>query len=98
VSPGWRAAKSYARRLRALYQNALYVSLRTTRRVTLNREVARALEGFYDKRRANVATELAALWESARDYERAAEYFRLAAERATAQVDALERHLDHMDQ
>jgi predicted ATPase len=81
-----------------LYQNALYGSLRATRRVTLNREVAHSLEGFYDKQRASVASELAVLWEAARDRERAAEYFRLAAERATAHVDALERHLDRMDQ
>src|SRR5262249_35598616 len=80
-----------------LYQNALYASLRTTRLVKLSGEVAQALEGFYDKQCASVASELAVLWDEARDYKRAAEYLRLAAERATAQVDALERHLDSMD-
>ncbi|HMG32726.1 MAG TPA: protein kinase [Blastocatellia bacterium] len=80
-----------------LYQNAFYASLRTTRLVKLSGEVAQALEGFYDKQCASVASELAVLWDEARDYKRAAEYLRLAAERATAQVDALERHLDSMD-
>ncbi len=66
-----------------LYQNTLYTNLRATRRTTLSREVAQALEGFYGEQRANVANELALLWEAARDYARAAEYFRLAAQQAS---------------
>ena len=92
-----RTLTLHYRFVHVLYQNALYSSLRATRLVTLNREVARALEGFYDTHRASVASELAVLWEAARDYERAAEYLRIATERAAAHVDALERHLDAMD-
>jgi predicted ATPase len=65
-----------------LYQNALYAGLRPTRRVSLSREVARALEGFHGDERTGVASELAALWEAAREYARAADYFRLAAGQA----------------
>jgi len=93
-----RTLTLHYRFVHVLYQDALYSSLRTTRRVTLNREVASALEGFYDKQCASIAGELAVLWEAARDDKRAAEYFRLATERAAAHVDALERHLDAMDQ
>ncbi len=70
-----------------LYQNTLYASLRATRRTTLSREVAETLEGFYGEQRASVANELAALWEAGREYARAAEYFRLAAQQ-TSQVFA----------
>ncbi len=66
-----------------LYQNMLYVSLRATRRATLSREVARTLEGCHGEQRASVANELAALWEAAREYARAAEYVRLAAQQAS---------------
>ncbi len=66
-----------------LYQNALYASLRATRKATLSREVAQTMEGFYGEQRANVANELAALYEAGREYARAAEYYRLAAEHAT---------------
>ncbi|MGE3436466.1 MAG: protein kinase [Blastocatellales bacterium] len=66
-----------------LYQNALYASLRATRKATLSRDVAQTLEGFYGEQRTNVANELAALNEAGREYARAAEYYRLAAEHAT---------------
>jgi serine/threonine protein kinase/predicted ATPase len=70
-----------------LYQNALYGALRATRKVTLSRDVAQALEGFHGGQRARAASELAALWEGAREYARAAEYFHLAAQQAS-QVSA----------
>lgn len=70
-----------------LYQNALYASLRATRKATLSREVAQALEGCYGARSASVANELALLWEAAREYARAADYF-LQAARNAAQVNA----------
>jgi serine/threonine protein kinase/tetratricopeptide (TPR) repeat protein len=70
-----------------LYQNALYSSLRPTRKVRLSREVAQTLEAFYGGRRASAASELAALWEGARVYGWAAECFRLAAQQAS-QVSA----------
>jgi predicted ATPase/tRNA A-37 threonylcarbamoyl transferase component Bud32 len=65
-----------------LYQNALYASLRATRKVTLSREVAQALEGCYGVRSASVANELALLWEAARESARAADYFLQAARNA----------------
>jgi TolB-like protein/predicted ATPase/Tfp pilus assembly protein PilF len=73
--------------IHVLYQNALYNSLRATRKATLSREVAQVLESFYGERTASVASELAALWEAAREYARAAEYFLKAAGNAT-QINA----------
>ena len=70
-----------------LYQNALYGSVRATRKATLSRGVAQALEACYGERRTNVANELALLWEGARDDARAAEYF-LQAARNAAQINA----------
>src|SRR5262249_34463607 len=70
-----------------LYQNALYAGLRATRKATLSREVAQALEGCYGERNASVANELALLWEAARDYARASDAF-LQAARNAAQVNA----------
>jgi len=70
-----------------LYQNALYTDLRATRKATLSRDVALALEVYYGERRASVANELALLWGAARDYARAADYF-LQAARNAAQVNA----------
>ena len=65
-----------------LYQNALYASLRPTRKVSLSVAVAEALLGYFGKHSSAIASELAMLFEAARDFERAAEYFLLAAERA----------------
>ncbi|MBI1762199.1 MAG: protein kinase [Acidobacteria bacterium] len=70
-----------------LYQNALYASLRATRRATLSRDVALALEACYGARSASVANELALLWEAARDSARAADAF-LQAARNAAQINA----------
>ncbi|MEO6723954.1 MAG: protein kinase [Blastocatellia bacterium] len=69
-----------------LYQNALYASLRATRKATLSRDVALALEACYGARSASVANELALLWEAARDYARASDAF-LQAARNAAQVN-----------
>jgi predicted ATPase len=65
-----------------LYQNALYATLQPTRKVSLSAAVAKALIGYFDKKRSAIASELAILFEAARDFERAAEYFRLAAVQA----------------
>ena len=65
-----------------LYQNALYATLKPTRRVALSRAVAEALLGFYGERSHEVAAELALLLEAARDFARAADYFLLAAQNA----------------
>ncbi|MFN7944133.1 MAG: protein kinase [Blastocatellia bacterium] len=66
-----------------LYQNALYASLRATRKAMQSREVAQTMEGFYGEQRTSVANELAALYEAGREYARAADYYRLAAGQAT---------------
>jgi predicted ATPase len=65
-----------------LYQNALYASLRPTRRATLSAAVAQALAGHYGEKNAAVAAELALLWEAARDFRRATDCFLLAAQNA----------------
>src|SRR4030095_2800201 len=80
-----------------LYQNALYSSLRPTRRLSLSREVAESIEACYGEDRASAANELGALWEASRQYGRAAEYFTLAAQQATQisaaqEAAALARH------
>jgi predicted ATPase/tRNA A-37 threonylcarbamoyl transferase component Bud32 len=65
-----------------LYQHALYGSLRATRRAAMCGAVARTLESFYGERRAEIASELAPLFEAARDASKAAEYFLTAARQA----------------
>jgi predicted ATPase len=72
-----------------LYQNALYAAQRPTRRVAASGAVAKALLGFLGEKQAEgVASELAFLLESARDWERAVHYFLLAA-RGAARIHAL---------
>jgi predicted ATPase len=66
----------------ALYQNALYDSLRPTRKAAWSAAAAQALLGQYGARSASVAAELALLFEAARDPARAAAYFLQAAENA----------------
>jgi tetratricopeptide (TPR) repeat protein len=65
-----------------LYQNALYASLRPTRRALLSKAVAEALLGHYKERNGEIAAELAHLFDTARDVERAVAFFLLAAQRA----------------
>lgn len=77
-----RTLTLHLRFVHVLYQNALYDCLRATRKAALSRAVAEALESFYGEQRASVANELALLWEAAREFQRAAEYFHLAAEHA----------------
>ena len=72
-----------------LYQNVLYDSLTPTRRAALSAAVANALTAHYGDARSEIASELALLFEAARDSERAIEHFLLAARRA-AQVFAHE--------
>src|SRR5262249_6819171 len=62
--------------------NALYASLRPTRRASVSSAVAQALEGYYGEKGATVAGELALLWEAARDFARAADYHLVAAQNA----------------
>jgi serine/threonine protein kinase/predicted ATPase len=66
-----------------LYQNALYASLRVTRKASLSAAVARSLERFHGTHTEGVANEIALLWETAREYGRAADWFLLAARNAS---------------
>ncbi len=65
-----------------LYQNALYGQLRAARRVALSAAVATALTEAHGGRDAEIASELAALHEAARNPLRAAQYCRLAVQHA----------------
>jgi predicted ATPase len=65
-----------------LYQNALDGSLRPTRRASLSAAVADALLGYYGEKSADVASELASLFETARDFARAAKHCLDAAQGA----------------
>jgi tetratricopeptide (TPR) repeat protein len=66
----------------ALYQNALYATLRATRRTQLHTAVAGALETLSSDKTAEVAQELAMLWEGAREPARAAGYLLVASRQA----------------
>ena len=66
-----------------LYHGALYGSLRPTRRAALSRAIAEALLGCYGEQRGRVASTLANLFEAAREFALAADYFLLAAQHAT---------------
>src|SRR5262249_35275944 len=65
-----------------LYQNALYASLRPTRRVSLSAAVAQALVRYHGEKSTAVAGELALLWEAAREFARAADCYLQAAQNA----------------
>jgi tetratricopeptide (TPR) repeat protein len=65
-----------------LYQNASFQGLGPSRRTALSRAVAEALEGRWGNRAAEIAPQLAYLFEAARRFERAAEYLLAAAEHA----------------
>lgn len=65
-----------------LYQNAIYRQLRATRRVALNKAVADTLLQMHGSRASDIAAELAALYEAARDTQRAAHYWLLATQNA----------------
>jgi predicted ATPase/DNA-binding winged helix-turn-helix (wHTH) protein len=65
-----------------LYQNALYTSLTPTRRVALSTALAHALERIYSDQISTIASQLAFLYEIARDAGHASDYFLLAAQNA----------------
>jgi predicted ATPase len=65
-----------------LYQNAFYAALQPARRVGLSAAVAEALLGHHRGQGAAVAAELALLFQSGRDFGRAADHFLLAAKNA----------------
>lgn len=63
----------------ALYQNALYSSLRPARRAALSRSVAQSLLRFHTGHTLDIAAQLAFLFEAARDYDEATQHFLAAA-------------------
>ena len=65
-----------------LYQNALYAALQPTRKAAWSAAAARALLGHYGEKSVGLAAELAMLFEAARDRERAADNYLVAAENA----------------
>jgi predicted ATPase len=65
-----------------LYQNAFFAALRPTRRASLSAAVAQALVDYHGEKSTAVAGELALLWESARDFARAADCYLQAAQNA----------------
>jgi predicted ATPase len=70
-----------------LYQHSLFESLKAARKVSLSAAIAHALLDHYGDHNSEVATQLALLFENARDFSRATHYFWLAAENA-ARVSA----------
>src|SRR4029453_9892960 len=67
-----------------LYQNTLSASLKATRKARLSAAVARALLDAYGEQAVERASELALLFEAARDVGRATEFFLHAAQRAAS--------------
>jgi len=65
-----------------LYQNALYASLTPTRRASLSGVAAQSLLEFHAAGSTQIATDLALLFETARDTTRAVEYLSIAANNA----------------
>lgn len=65
-----------------LYQNALETSLRPTRRAALSGAVATTLLKYHAEHVEEVAADLAMLFESAREFIKAANFFLLAARKA----------------
>src|SRR5262249_6034552 len=65
-----------------LYQNALYATLTPSRRASLSAAIAAALVALYGDKSSTIAAGLAFLYQAARDWPRAAEYFLKAARNA----------------
>ncbi len=65
-----------------LYQNVLFAALQPTRRAGFSLKVATALERHYGDEAASIAAELAVLFETGRDFGKAARYYLAAAARA----------------
>jgi len=65
-----------------LYQNAFYASLQPTRRAALSGRVARALVAHHGTDTASIGGRLAVLFEAARNFSAAAQYFIVGAQHA----------------
>jgi predicted ATPase len=66
----------------ALYQNALYAALQPTRKTAWSAAAAQALLDHYGEKSGDRAADLAVLFEAARDPERAADHYLIAAQNA----------------
>jgi DNA-binding winged helix-turn-helix (wHTH) protein len=66
----------------ALYQESLYANIRPTRRVALSGNTAAALLRCWERSSGEIASQIAQLFEAARDWERASKWFCIAAARA----------------
>ena len=69
-----------------LYQNVLYASLQPTRRASLSGKVAQSLVTHHGERDHAIASELAMLFEAARDARQAARWFFEAAQHAVGLI------------
>lgn len=65
-----------------LYQNALYEAIQPTRRTDLSGRIARALVKHYSEEVDTVAARIAVLFEAARDFSGASQYYHIAARRS----------------
>jgi tetratricopeptide (TPR) repeat protein/energy-coupling factor transporter ATP-binding protein EcfA2 len=77
-----RTLSSRYRFTHVLYQSALFDTLRPTRRAQIALGLAQALERHVGEQVGSVAADLALMFETARAFDRAADYFRLAAQNA----------------
>ena len=69
-----------------LYQHALYESLAPSRRVSLSSAVAQALVAVHREQESTVAAQVAFLFEAARDFQQAGEFFDIAARHAAGRA------------
>ena len=67
-----------------LYQNALYARLRARQKASLSAGVAEALLKAYSDKSSEIASDLAYLFEAARQFEKASDYFLIAAQNAAS--------------
>jgi serine/threonine protein kinase/predicted ATPase len=65
-----------------LYQNGLYASLTPSRRASLSAAIAQAILDYHGKQSPTVASELALLFQAARNWSRASNYYLVAARNA----------------
>jgi len=79
-----RALTVRYRFVHVLYQNVLHGSLQPTRRVSLSGRTAAALAAHHGADATPVAARLAVLFEAAREFAAAAQYFFVAAQRAVS--------------
>src|SRR5262249_36997974 len=77
-----RSLSTRYRFVHVLYQDAVYASLGPHRRGSVSLKVADALLAAYGEQANTLALELGSLFESGRDFSRAAEFFLAASERS----------------